>query len=70
LIMPAISTFHSYATISLSQLLQVLEQFNGETTNIFLNAKGPTFVTQFIETWVAHINKVQSQPYDRITVVV
>lgn len=70
LIMPAISVFHSYTTISLSQLLQAFEIFNGKPINIFLNAKGPTFLTQFIETWVAHINKVPSRPYDGVTAVV
>jgi hypothetical protein len=69
LIISPISVFHSYTIISLSQFLQAIEKFGGETIQFFLNAKGPTFITQFIETWIAHINKIPSRPYDGVTAV-
>lgn len=54
LILPVLSRLHTEILTTFDQFMRFVEAVGGDTSRLFLNAKGSTPTSQFIQMWVAN----------------
>jgi hypothetical protein len=69
-LLPVISSLHSEIILTFEQFIDVINAVDGDAKRIFLNAKGSTAKSQFIQLWVAHHLGMSSGDYGGLIMVV
>jgi hypothetical protein len=70
LIMPVLSRFHAEVLSTLKYFYSLLEAVGGNTGSLFLNAKSPNPVSQYIQMFVAKELNIPERPFEQRSVVV
>ena len=65
--LPIIGQFHSEIILSFDYFIKYTEI--SEDMNLFLNAKSPSIISQFIQLWVSEKLNISSKPQSNILVV-